>query len=167
MHSSYFITQKHEKIYTFMYHDYHPQADVTENQSETSRVRFEDITQQQFIRLNDISQSDISSEEIELAGITLADVNKIEVYFSNASSDFSDDAYTLQTFNPWDKEFRYIASTRNKVLDLGVNTYIFKAYSDNPVPSQTRVTVTLWDARVSQSEQLWSESSLGVFTRIN
>jgi len=122
------------------------------------RFVVESITGTQFISITSIPDSQINDTEIEIGWETLSDnVQKIEVLFSNASSDFPDDTYTLQTFAPGSEEFRYIASTKNQVLDAWVNEYIFKAYTDSSVPSQTKVTITLWDM---QQDLIWNETKL-------
>lgn len=98
------------------------------------------LTENQLIEINIIPESDVNDGEIQISGRTLESVDTISVSFSNPTSDFPDDDYTLQTFNSGDATFRYNASSRSQVLDYGKNTYIFTA-TRGDTTSQTEVSI--------------------------
>ena len=114
------------------------ETDTLEDEEDTD---FEDIVENnsliQFIPLdansplefNDISEDVLTSWEVVISWVAGPDVDKIEVFFTNPNSTFSDDRYVLQTYVKWEWDFKYIASSKNKVLDFGINEYIFRAYS--------------------------------------
>lgn len=83
----------------------------------------------QTIIIDELDATQIQSEEIVITGKVVSDVERIEVQFSNEMSDFPLDSYTLQSFTPGDTTFKYIASSRQRVLDYGKNTYTFTAYT--------------------------------------
>lgn len=97
-------------------------------------------TAEQFLDFDAIDESELAIGELEISGKTLASVDKIQVLFSNRASDFPNDDYTLQTFEAGDDVFRYVASSRNKVLDFGENTYTFRAFSGKEI-TETRIMV--------------------------
>ncbi|MDA9129313.1 hypothetical protein N9J72_02450 [Candidatus Gracilibacteria bacterium] len=97
-------------------------------------------TAEQFLDFDDIDESELINGELEISGNTVTKVDKIQVLFSNFESNFPNDDYTLQTFEAGDRTFRYVASSRNKVLDFGENTYTFRAYSGNEI-TETRIRV--------------------------
>lgn len=101
-------------------------------------------TAAQFLEFDDLDISLIPTWEIEISWTTTADVEKIQVLFSNRGSDFPNDDYTLQTFSPGDKNFLYRASSRSKVLDFGENTYTFRAYSGKEI-TETRIRIRVGD----------------------
>jgi len=109
----------------------------------------------QFLDFNAISEADLQAGEVELSGTTLVDVDKITVSFTNKTSDYPDDFYTLKTFKPGADSFKYLASSRFKVLDFGVNTYLITAYSGRET-SETRIVLALWE----EDESVEDESKL-------
>ena len=114
----------------------------------------------QFLDFDSIWEEKLSSGEVEITGETLRNVDKIQVLFVNKASEFPRDEYILQTFNPGDDSFRYVASSRNKVLDFGENVYTFRAFSGKEV-SETRVVLRVpksW-AIVGGDETSTSEGS--------
>jgi len=82
-------------------------------------------TSVQYLEFDSISEADIADGEVEITGSADPSVDKIQVLFSNTSSEFPDDNYTLQTYEAGSESFRYIASSKNQVLDYGKNVYIF------------------------------------------
>ena len=58
--------------------------------------------------------------------------------FTNPTSKHPDDNYTLKAFKTGDESFKYIASSKNQVLDFGQNEYIFRAHSGKEV-SETKI----------------------------
>lgn len=97
-------------------------------------------TAEQFLKFDSIDESKLKTGELEIWGKTMKNVDKIQVLFSNRASDFPNDDYILQTFTPGDDTFRYVASSRNKVLDFGENTYTFRAFSGKEI-TETRIMV--------------------------
>jgi len=81
------------------------------------------------LSFDEISQVALTNGEVIISWVANDDVDRIEVLFTNSSSTFSDDAYILQTYVQGEGDFKYIASSKNKVLDYGINEYIFRAYS--------------------------------------
>lgn len=103
--------------------------DSKDIENAKEKIKIDYLTKDQFIILDDISEEDLSWFEVKVTWKTNTQVDKIEVLFSNETSDFPDDQYTLQSFNPWDSTFLYVASSNYRVYDYGENEYIFKAYS--------------------------------------
>lgn len=116
-------------------------------------------SEDQFLKFNDISESSLTSWEVELSGITTKDVDKIEVLFSNPTSNYPDDDYMLQTFE-WGlwSEFKYFAASRHQVLDFWENNYIFRAYAGEDV-SETKIVLHV-KTEDEQKEEKWTESQL-------
>lgn len=84
-----------------------------------------------LIEIEDLSNKDFYAWEFYINWNTLWNVDKIEVSFSNKTSTYPEDLYRLREFNPWDKAFKYMASSNFKTLDFWLNEYIFTAYSWN------------------------------------
>lgn len=99
---------------------------------------------EQYLEFDDIDTLTLQVWEISITGTADSRVERIDVLFSNASSEYADDDYTLQTFSAWDSSFKYIASTRNQVLDFGKNTYIFRAYVEKEY-TDTEISIYFTD----------------------
>ncbi len=127
-----------------------------EEESSSNSVQIIPQTAEQFLEFSPVDESKLATWEVEISGTTTKKVDKIQVLFSNRGSDFPNDDYVLQTFTPWDKEFRYVASSRNKVLDFGENTYTFRAFSGKEI-TETRLRVRVTDEIVEES---WVETQL-------
>jgi len=112
----------------------------------------EHLGENKFIKLDSLDGVDFYNGQVELSGTTLVDVDKITVNFSNDSSDFPDDNYTLKSFNSWDKSFKYRAYETYQTLDFGVNTYMITAYSGEEI-SKTRLTITLDEAGQQEAQE--------------
>lgn len=111
--------------------------------NEDALVTIQKLDTFDIFDLNTLPEDKINAEEIVLTGITwTAAIDSIQVEFSNRESSFLPDTYTLKTFKKGDTTFRYIASSRQKVLDYGANEYLFTAYSGN-TKSQIRMTILL------------------------
>ena len=82
-----------------------------------------------FIEVYTLPSSEISFPEVKISWKTLVNVDKIKVSFSNDTSNYPEDDYTLTRFKPWDKTFVYHASPNFEVLDYGKNLYSISAYS--------------------------------------
>ena len=123
-------------------------SNISENEASSGQTLEEDILPSQEtlspITLTQISGPNLldfslpsgalaSPDELEITGTTLWNVEKIVVDFSNPTSDYPNDSYTLKQFSSGDTSFRYIASSKNKVLDYGENHYVFSAYSQGQI----------------------------------
>lgn len=137
-----------------------PFSENQENQDEDKKlVQILPQSEEQFLEFESISETSLTTGEVEISGKTLKNVDKIQVLFSNPTSDFPDDNYTLQTFEGglW-KEFKYFAASRHQVLDYGENNYIFKAYSGDNISETKIVLHVLTDEE--KEEQIGTESQL-------
>ncbi len=120
--------------------------DTQEQMQEKSSkdIQIVALSGEQFLDFDTISQTSLNSWEVIISGKTNTQVERIEVLFSNPTSKYPDDNYTLQTFTPGDTNFRYVASSRNKVLDFGENSYVFTAKSGENI-SKTKVILVVPD----------------------
>jgi hypothetical protein len=111
-----------------------------------------------------ISEGSLSSGEVIITGKILNNggVDKIEVFFTNPTSKYPDDRYMLQAFTSGDETFKYIASSKNQVLDFGQNEYVFTAYSGTAVnevkiilnvPSEDEIESTGIESNLIGTEQ--------------
>lgn len=119
----------------------------------------EQLDETKLLEFNDISIADIQNGEVEISGTTLGQVDKITVSFENKESSYPNDLYTLLTFKAGAKTFKYSPSSRFKVLDFGVNTYIFTAYTGRET-SETKLTINLIDPKANSSEELGETQKL-------
>jgi hypothetical protein len=76
-----------------------------ENESDSNKevqkyVQIIPLTEKQFLDFDSILESSLSSGEVKISGTTNTQVEKIEVLFSNPTSNYPDDDYVLQTFKP-------------------------------------------------------------------
>ncbi|NUJ97416.1 hypothetical protein HGA92_01355 [Candidatus Gracilibacteria bacterium] len=115
----------------------------SEKKDDKAFFRVENLDEKNFISILPMDESEIKGDEIEILGQSLSsDIDKIEVSFQNKDSSFPSDRYTLKTFSPGDKSFRYIASAGFRVLDFGLNEYTFIAYSGED-KSEVKVSIFL------------------------
>ncbi len=105
---------------------------VVEIQKEKKFI-IKSLTANNFIELDSLEWKTFNDWEIEITWKTLLNVDKIEVSFTNKSSDFPIDNYTLKQFKSWDKTFKYRAFSRYQTLDYGKNEYIFTAFSASDI----------------------------------
>ena len=104
----------------------------------------------------------LASDELEIRWTLSQETESVSVEFSNATSDYPDDNYTLQKFQKWDTNFLYRASSKYQVLDYGVNEYIFTAKTQDGI-SKAKVTIIKPQENISQGEEamiLWEEDNL-------
>ena len=137
---------------------------VTQSSLETKdmekSIEVIEFGQDSFLKIDELNIEDFLDGEAEISGETLTNVEKIEVDFSNADSDFPKDSYTLQTFKIGDTRFTYRASSGFKVLDFWENIYTFRAFSGTQT-SETQVIVRLPSENGVSSEEKWfSETQL-------
>ncbi len=102
-------------------------------ENESKQIEIKSLTDNQLLKLDDLFWKNLLLWEVEITWKTLWKVDKIVVKFSNETSDFPDDTYTLKQFVPWGKTFLYRAFSRYETLDFWKNTYIFEAYSGDEV----------------------------------
>lgn len=113
---------------------------VSENETSSDNVNTKDATKSEGITIrhssgtplldfDTLSLDDVLAGEIEIRGTADTSVEKIEVLFSNNNSDFPNDKYILQTYKGKGGSFRYVASSKNQVLDFWKNSYEFRAYT--------------------------------------
>ncbi len=141
-------------------------AENTEVIKEKYSVEY--LTDARFISLDSLEWKDLLSLKVEFTWKTLVDnVDKIIVNYSNSESEFPDDRYTLQTFNPGDSNFKYRAFDDFKTLDYWVNKYLIEAYVWKEV-SKLEVILNVfkneedyivkseseWDSTISSIEKL-------------
>ena len=86
-------------------------------------------------------------------------VTSIEVTFSNPTSNFSEDSYVLQTYQPENGKFVYRASGENQVLDYGENRYVFTAKGKEGT-SVTTVMINIEKQGEEEETQTGSEQTL-------
>lgn len=101
--------------------------EIEEEKPETFTVKF--LTENEFIQLDEMQESDILDGEIEISGKTLENVDSIRVTFENKDSSYPDDDYTLNQFSAGDNTFLYRAFSQYQVFDYGTNVYQFIAKS--------------------------------------
>jgi len=94
-------------------------------------VEVENITEEQIFTIPNLPTITTATRRFSINGYIGGEYNvdKIVVSFSNDSSDYPDDVYTLWEFNPWDSTFTYNAIKENyNVLDFWLNEYVVEAY---------------------------------------
>lgn len=128
---------------------------------EQKNMRIKSLTDTQYLDFDSISDSDMQSGEIVLSWTADREVEKIEVLFSNSDSDFPDDEYTLQTYKKGSTSFKYVASSKNKVLDYWENVYIFRAYVWKEF-SETELTIAFQEEVLetwTETKLIWDENN--------
>lgn len=113
-------------------------------QEKSNLVQIIPMDDQRLLAIDDISEATLKIWEVVITGAVTSSVDRIDVLFSNPTSKYPDDDYTLQAYEAWDMIFKYIASSKNQVLDFGENEYIFRAYSWDLV-SDTKVILEVSD----------------------
>jgi len=128
---------------------------------EIKKIEIDSLTNNQLLEFDDLSKKDLLSWKVEITWKTLWKVDKIVVHFSNETSDFPDDVYTLKQFIAWSKTFLYRAFSKYETLDYWKNVYIFEAYSGDEI---TKLKLVL---NVIKNEEKNNESSNNVYEKIN
>jgi len=100
-----------------------------EVKEEIKKIEIKSLTDEQFLEFDDLSWENLLDGEVEITWKTIWAVDKIIVKFSNETSDFPDDNYTLKQFASWSDNFLYRAFSRYETLDFWKNIYVFEAYS--------------------------------------
>lgn len=108
--------------------------------------------------VDNIPVEKINNDEIEIRWkVFTQDVEKIQVTFQNRESSFASDEYVLKTYISWSDTFRYVAWSRFRVLDYGMNEYIFKAFLKSGETKEITVKIYLsknWESEKSTAEVL-------------
>jgi len=134
------------------------QGEVSRTQQQKdSPVQILNLDDLDYLNFDSVSERSLTSWEVILSGTADSSVDKIQVLFTNPTSKYPDDDYTLQAFNAGDTTFKYIASSKNQVLDFGQNEYIFRAYAGKEI-SETKIILDV--PSDDQQEVVWSESTL-------
>ncbi len=133
-------------------------TDLEEMVANNSLIQIIPLDANSPLEFNEISEDVLTTWEVVISGIAWPDVDKIEVFFTNPNSTFSDDRYVLQTYVKWEWDFKYIASSKNKVLDYGINEYIFRAYS-GIAENETKIILEV-PTDAPSKEDNWVESQL-------
>ena len=76
-----------------------------------------------ILKLDEISEEDLSDWEVDITWKITANVDSIRVLYSNNESDYPDDDYTLQQFVAGGEDFLYRAYSRYQTFDYGTNEY--------------------------------------------
>ena len=127
---------------------------------EASSYEISESWEVQLLKFNELSVEDINNGEVEISWATLWEVDKITVSFKNEASEYPDDLYTLKTFKSgWDA-FKYLASSRFKVLDFGMNTYVFTAYTGRE-SVETTININLVDDSKIQAPTWETDKLIG------
>ena len=100
---------------------------VEEDLPDTFTIKY--LTENEFIQLNQLQESDLADGKIEISGKTLVNVDSIRVTFENKDSSYPNDDYVLNQFSAWDDTFLYRAFSQYQVFDYGTNVYQFIAKS--------------------------------------
>lgn len=103
------------------------EKELQEQKEEKFAINY--IWENKFIEIDDLANKDLTKLELEITWKTNTNVDKIIVNFSNPTSNFPVDNYTLKTFKAGDKTFLYRAFKKFETLDYWKNTYIIEAYS--------------------------------------
>ena len=130
---------------------------TTELDEDKTSYTINHLSETKLLKFNELSVNAIENGEVEISWETVWEVDKITVSFKNPDSDYPDDLYTLKTFKPGGKSFKYLASSRFKVLDFGTNTYVFTAYAGRE-SVETEVTINLVDKK--KTSPVWETEKL-------
>jgi hypothetical protein len=127
---------------------------VSEKQDiKEKNIEIINMTPDVFLEFDSLDWVNLLWWEVEIKWTTLATVDEIRVEFSNKTSDYPNDNYKLQTFKPWDKDFKYRAFSNYETLDFWINEYIFTATSGTK-ESKTKIIL-----RAIKEEEKTSEIS--------
>jgi len=118
-------------------------------------IKIESLTDEVFLEFDDLSWVNLLWWEVEITWKTLVTVDKITVEFTNNSSSYPNDNYTLQKFQTWDETFIYRAFSNFETLDFWTNEYIFSAYSGDDI-AKTKITLIVEEeSKDETTEVVW------------
>ncbi|MDQ7009794.1 MAG: hypothetical protein Q9M94_05875, partial [Candidatus Gracilibacteria bacterium] len=66
--------------------------------SEDPRISITQISGEVFLKLGDLKYSDFKNGDSKITGVTLGQVDKIKVDFSNENSEYPNDSFVLKKF---------------------------------------------------------------------
>ena len=95
---------------------------------ESSLIQIIPLSVNSPLDFDSISMASLQTGEVIISGRAGPQVEKIEVFFTNPTSKYPNDRYVLQAYSSGDETFKYIASSKNQVLDFGQNEYVFRAH---------------------------------------
>jgi hypothetical protein len=128
---------------------------------EVKKIEINSLTSNQLLEFDDLSRKNLLSWEVEITWKTLWKVDKIVVSFSNETSDFPVDVYTLKQFVAWSETFLYRAFSKYETLDYWKNVYLFEAYSGDEI---TKLELVL---NVVKDEEKNIQSTNDVYEKID
>lgn len=126
------------------------------------KIIIKSLTDEQYLEFDDLSLDNIFDWEVEITWKTIWNVDKIIVTFSNDTSNFPVDTYTLKQFTAWSDKFLYRAFSRYETLDFWKNTYVFEAYSWNMI-SKLQIVINV----VKEEEKTIEEKVETIFEDIS
>lgn len=112
----------------------------------------------QAVVLDELPKITNNTTYVWIQGYVDSWVDKIEVKFSNLTSDFPNDSFVLREFKKWDNRFLYNANKVYKVLDFGLNEYEIITYKweekfitrvEIVVPREPDIKTQLFDENTS------------------
>jgi len=131
--------------------------------SNDPRISITQISWEPILELDNLKYEDFKKWHAKITGKTLWFVENIKVDFSNENSDYPNDSFVLRKFKEWDKTFYYNANSQFKVLDFGLNKYIFTANSWNWISVlELNVLVSLNDDEYLE----WKDDTNNKFEKI-
>ena len=159
------ITQDQNKVSDSEVNKEENKPEIVEQKDNTKPIyRVKKLDNKNYIKIDDLTKKvENISDKIKITWKVLnKQVDKIVVNFSNGTSDFPNDSYTLKTFKKWDSDFSYNAdSIQFQNLDYGENKYLIEAYiwEDKSVLELViNIPETVWDEEETQ-EKLSEEIS--------
>lgn len=147
-----------------------PLVDTSQNEREVSSYHINHLTDA-FIDIEPILNIESITDTLDIKWkVNNPDIDKIVVTFTNTTSSFPSDTYTLQTFKKGDKTFLYRAYKKYQVLDTGKNMYTIDAYVWTNLISKLELEVnilsnisqnTSWTWEVSEyiPKSIWDENN--------
>lgn len=145
-------------------------VDTPQNEREVSSYHINHLTDA-FIDIEPILNIESITDTLDIKWkVNNPDIDKIVVTFTNTTSSFPSDTYTLQTFKKGDKTFLYRAYKKYQVLDTGKNMYTIDAYVWTNLISKLELEVnilsnisqnTSWTWEVSEyiPKSIWDENN--------
>ncbi len=144
--------------------------DIPKDQVEVSTYSISYLTDK-FIDIEPIVNIETITDTLDIKWIVNnPDIDKIVVSFTNTTSKFPSDTYTLQTFKKGDKTFLYRAYKKYQVLDFWKNIYTIDAYVWENLISKLELEVQIisntqkslsWSWQISEyiPKSIWDENN--------
>jgi hypothetical protein len=116
-----------------------------------------------ILELNDLSNIDLSSWEVDLVWKIKAPVDKIRVLYSNSDSDYPDDDYSLQQFVAGSENFLYRAYSQYQTFDFWTNTYtiIMTSWKE-----ESRLQFTIYYPNPEDNKEIKSDDWIEIISDI-